>query len=237
MKKTLTQPHPAPGQSRPENRYPMQNPTTRASTATEDASYLLSRLPALPPSSGQPVMIMLSGLPGTGKSYFARRLASRCPVVILESDAIRKDLFSKPTYEPAEHVRTFAVLHSMAEDLLRRSISVLIDATNLIERNRRIFYNIAQRCGAKLIPVQTTAPSQLVRKRLDQRESSGDREGSSDAGWDVYLKLEPSMEPIVGEHYVVDTSEDTQPLMDQVAHEANKWISNSSAKEEVWTSK
>ena len=157
--------------------------------------------------------------------------------MILESDAIRKQLFPRPTYEPAEHARTFAALHSMTEELLRQNISVLVDATNLIERNRGIFYNIAQRCGAKLILVATTAPSHLVRMRLDQREISGDPEGKSDAGWDVYLKLEPSMEPIAREHFMVDTSGDTQPVMDQVAQEANRWINDSSAKEEIWTSK
>ena len=215
----------------------MQNSTNRPSTPSEDAAYLMSRLSTLPASSAQPVMVLLSGLPGTGKSYFARQMASRCPIVILESDAIRKELFPKPTYETAEHARTFSALHRITEELLRQNISVLIDATNLIERNRKVLYNIAEGCRAKLILVSITAPSHVVRKRLEQRGRSDGREDKSDAGWDVYLKLEPSMEPIVREHYVVDTSGDTQQVMEQVAQEANRCIKDSSAKEEVWTSK
>ena len=215
----------------------MQNSPARIPTATQDASYLMSRLPALPAPSVHPVLVMLSGLPGTGKSYFARQMASRCPVVVLESDAMRKALFPEPTYLPKESARTFAALHHVTGELLRRNISVLIDATNLIERNRQVFYNIAEACRAKLILVATTAPSHVVRKRLEQRGHSDDREDNSDADWNVYLKMESSVEPISQEHYMVDTSGDTQPVMDQVAREANRWMKDSSAKEEIWTSR
>ncbi len=215
----------------------MQNSATRASAASEDAAHLMSRLPELPSQSVQPVMVMLSGLPGTGKSYLARQIANRCPMVVLESDAIRKALCPQPTYLPDESARTFAALHRITEDLLRQNISVVIDATNLIERNRKVFYNIAEGCKAKLILVGTTAPSHVVRKRLGQRQKSNDREDYSDAGWDVYLMLKPSTEPILREHYMVDTSGDTQPVMEQIAKEANRSINSSSAKEEVWTSK
>ena len=215
----------------------MQNSPARASTTTEDASCLMSSLPALPIPSVHPVMIMLAGLPGTGKSYFARQIASLCPVVVLESDAMRKALFPQPTYLPHESARTFAALHHITEELLRQNVSVLIDATNLIDRNRKVFYNIADRCRAKLIMVATTAPSHVVRTRLEQRGRSNDREDNSDADWRVYWKMESSAESIRREHYMVDTSGDTQRVLYQVTLEANRWINDTSAKEEVWTSR
>ena len=215
----------------------MQQPSTRASIASEDASYLFARLPALPIPSVQPVMILVSGLPGTGKSYFARQMASRCPIMVLESDGIRKALFPKPTYLPSESGRTFDALHIAAERLLRQNISVLVDATNLIERNRWVFYNIAKRSQAKLILVRTIAPSHVVQRRLEQRGHSGGREDNSDADWKVYMDMKPSAEPISREHHVVDTSREIWPVLDQVAQEANRWIYESSSKEEMWTSK
>ena len=150
---------------------------------------------------------------------------------------MRKALFPQPTYLPNESARTFDALHRIADELLRQNISVLIDATNLKERNRKVFYNIADRCRAKIILLVTTAPSHVVWKRLEQRGRSYDREDNSDADWSVYLKMESSVDPILREHYMVDTSGDTQPVMDQVAREANRWINDSSAKEEIWTSK
>jgi hypothetical protein len=52
----------------------------------------LSRLVSLP------TFIAVSGLPGTGKSYFSPGLAERWQFMILESDITRKSLFSPPSF-------------------------------------------------------------------------------------------------------------------------------------------
>jgi predicted kinase len=48
------------------------------------------------PAPGQPVLVMLCGLPGTGKSTLARRLQHRLPAVVVESDRVRQRLFARP---------------------------------------------------------------------------------------------------------------------------------------------
>jgi hypothetical protein len=67
-----------------------------------DAQQLLENLEQLPEPVVRPVFIVVSGLPGTGKSYFCRRLAERTPLIILESDAMRKALFPSPVYSTEE---------------------------------------------------------------------------------------------------------------------------------------
>jgi hypothetical protein len=56
-------------------------------------------LPRLLPG---PTLEAVSGLPGTGKSYFSSKLAERLPSLILESDAFRNSLFYLPIYSPGE---------------------------------------------------------------------------------------------------------------------------------------
>ena len=41
-----------------------------------------------------PVLIVMSGLPGTGKTYISRRIKDLTDVVLLESDLVRKILFN-----------------------------------------------------------------------------------------------------------------------------------------------
>ena len=80
---------------------------------------------------GPPFLVILSGLPGTGKSYFANRLTSHINSVIVGSDRTRKLLISKPVYSKSEHSRIFAVCHRLIEDFLSEGYVTIFEATNL----------------------------------------------------------------------------------------------------------
>ena len=64
----------------------------------EDALTIEEHIRPLPPPRTSPALVVLSGLPGSGKSHFCRRLISRYPMAHLESDALRKALCGQPTY-------------------------------------------------------------------------------------------------------------------------------------------
>jgi predicted kinase len=161
--------------------------------------------------------VAVSGLPGTGKSYFSAKLAERLPFVILESDALRKILFPGPTYSAEESTRLFRVVHRLIERLLKKGIPVILDATNLSERHREYLYSIAEHLGIKLILVRMEAPPELVAGRLHQRQER--QESNSDADWTVYQKMRSSIEEIQHRHYVVDTSCDITPVLDKIVKE------------------
>ncbi len=162
----------------------------------------------------EPVLIMVSGLPGTGKSHLSRHLANAMPFLILESDALRKTLFSEPTYAARESWRLFEAIHGLIEVLLKSGISLILDATNLSARFRERLYEIADRLGVRLIVVRVEAPVGLVRERLERRSRVPD--GGSDADWEVYQKLAPTVEEIRREHYIVDTSRDITAALDEI---------------------
>jgi predicted kinase len=182
-----------------------------------DVSRLLEHLEILPEPKEHPVFIVLSGLPGTGKSFFSRRLSSKLPLAVLESDALRKILFPQPTYQWYESARLFRACYYLVEQLLVRGISVLLDATNLSERYRKKLYNIAHRTGVKFIIVEIKAPAEVVHRRLEARARSNT--GYSDADWSVYQAMRPRAEPIRMKHFTVDSTRDITPLINKIVRE------------------
>ena len=179
-----------------------------------DIERLTDSLGQLPEPVVKPAFIVVSGLPGTGKSYFCRKLAERLHFVILESDVLRRALFLSPGYDPTESRRLFQAIHLLIEGLLKRGMPLILDATNLSERYREHLYSIADHLDVRLVLVKVEAPPDVVRERLKARR--GDPQSKSDADWGVYQKLRSSVEKIWRNHYVVDTSRDITPVLDKI---------------------
>jgi len=182
-----------------------------------DVQRLTESLGELSEPVAEPVCIVVSGLPGAGKSYFSSRLTERLPFIILESDALRKALFPSPSYSPQESSRLFGAVRLLIESLLKKGNSLILDATNLSERHREYLYSIADRLGVKLVLVRVEAPPWVVYERLKaRRENLG---GKSDADWAIYQRMKPSVQKIRRHHYAVDTSRDITPVLNKIVRE------------------
>lgn len=188
-----------------------------------DLVKLKEGLSPLPEPVVNPPFVVVSGLPGTGKSFFCRNLAQRMPFLILESDVLRKKLFPSPSYSVEESARLFSACHRLIAELLEKGIPVIFDATNLLERHRERLYQISDNAGAKLIIVRIQAPSAVVRQRLQARQEGVDPEDKSDAGWGVYQRMKYNAERIRRNHFVVDTSRDITPAIDKIMRAIRNW--------------
>jgi len=190
------------------------------SQLVSDVQRLTDSLGEFPEPVAEPVFIVVSGLPGTGKSYFCSRLAERLAFVVLESDALRKTLFSSPSYNSQESSTLFRAVHLLIEELLKKGVCLILDATNLSERYREHLYCIADHLNVKLVLVRVEAPPEVVYQRLKAR--LGNSENKSDADWAVYQRMEPSVQKIRRNHYAVDTSRDISPVLDKIVREVSR---------------
>ena len=166
----------------------------RRSCLESARGHWLLALAELEPAGERPCLVLVAGLPGTGKSTLARHLAERLELVVLRSDVIRKELAGLPVdrpatdraalYSPDQTTRTYAELLRRADELLLDGRRVLVDASFREEGWRQLFLDLARRRGVRARLLRCTASPALVRQRLEAR-----RGDASDAGWDEYRRL------------------------------------------------
>jgi predicted kinase len=182
-----------------------------------DADRLEKSLGRLPKPVARPAMVVMIGLPGSGKSHLARAIAARVPAVVLDIDALRAALFEDPQHTAQEHGRLFPALHALMDRLLERGITVIVDATNLKETNRTPYYKIAAEHGAKLLLVRVWARMPVIRRRLLAREEAPDPADRSTATLEVYERMREGAQRVRRRHISVDTSADIRAAVDKIA--------------------
>lgn len=165
----------------------------------------------------QPILILLCGLPGTGKSHLAHLLAERLPLVVVASDQVRRFLFAEPRYTAEEHHVVHSTCQGVVADLLKGGHSAVLDATNLRRRHRERYYALAEHHGAHLLVLQTEAAPDVVRQRLQGRQEGTLPAHHSGAGWEIYQAYSETMEPVRRPHRVVDTSAEIDGLVEELA--------------------
>lgn len=150
------------------------------------------------------MLILVCGLPATGKSTIANRLARRLNATLLRTDVVRKELFPAPGYTEEEKNLVYDITLLVARYLLRSGVRVVIDGTFYKRAGRVRAYRLAEETGKRLVIVECTCPDEVIQARMRGR---GLREGlPTDADYQVYLKIKGEFEPIQRKHIVVDTS-------------------------------
>ena len=95
----------------------------------------------------EPKFMMMVGLPGSGKSYLAAKIAGDDEnTIILSSDKIRGELFGDENSQ-ADNAKVFEELHRRALVLLKDGYNVIYDATNLNSKRRMSFLKTIDSAG------------------------------------------------------------------------------------------
>lgn len=100
------------------------------------------------------MLIVLSGLPGVGKSSIARLLAPRLRAVHLRIDTIEQALRSSDVLKGEVGPGGYAVGYAVAEENLRLGATVIADAVNAIDLVREAWRAVARRADVCSLTVE-----------------------------------------------------------------------------------
>ncbi|MFT3954197.1 MAG: AAA family ATPase [Piscinibacter sp.] len=193
-----------------------------------------AKLAALP--QARPRLVLVGGLSGSGKSHVALILLERLGAVRVRSDVERKRLagmaaLDRPApadlsrlYGPAMTLRTYARLQTLARDLLRGGLNVVIDAASLRRHERDAFRALAAQEGAAFSLVECTAPEAVLRERIVRRMAADhDASDATPAVLDFQLGVrEPPQVDEAAE--LVDTDADRSLVAQRCDALAESWL-------------
>jgi len=155
----------------------------------------------------QSVLIVVLGLPGTGKTTFARALAAQTGARHLNTDMLRAELGLRGQYDETTKARVYDELLQLARTTLRQGTPVVLDGTFYRQAFRDRISDLAQETGAVLKWLELRASAETVRQRV-----SGKRP-YSEADFAVYQKLREAFEPLKGEHLSLESDRQTLEAM------------------------
>ncbi|MBS1523545.1 MAG: AAA family ATPase [Bacteroidetes bacterium] len=154
-----------------------------------------------------PQLIVVFGLPGSGKSTFARELACAIDARIINSDMIRGEILLRGNYSEKAKERVYSEMLKMAVAKIEHGESVILDGTYYKEKLRRKVEKKAQELH--LIPhfIEVKADEEVIRQRVSRRRED------SDADYDVYLNIRSQFEPLCSYHLIVHSDSQTPEEM------------------------
>lgn len=173
----------------------------RNASLAKARAYWLFALGELEDPEQRPCLVMVGGLPGTGKSTLARNLASQAKFEVIRSDVVRKEIagltgeakatnsYQEGIYSPEWTHRTYAECLRRTGELLFKGKRVVVDASFREENFRRHFIDAAVHWGVPVTWILCEADSEAVQTRLRSR-----RGDVSDADWSVYLNAAAAWE-------------------------------------------
>jgi uncharacterized protein len=125
--------------------------------------------------SAQSALVLVGGLPGTGKSTLAAGLADETGWVLVRSDAVRAQRPLEPDrYAPEAVAAVYDGLIRTARDHLEDGESVILDASWVSAEQRARAVQVAQEAGAELLAICCTCEKAVGADRIRRRLTRGD---------------------------------------------------------------
>lgn len=117
----------------------------------------------------KPILFMMVGLPGGGKTIKAGELAKEFNAKIHSSDAIREEILGDVNCQDSNS-KVFEVLHSRVMEDLSQGRNTVYDATNINYKRRHEFLQQLNKFACQKVCIFMATPFEMCVARNEQRE-------------------------------------------------------------------
>lgn len=151
------------------------------------------------------MLLLVAGLPGTGKSTLARAIAKRTGAVVLDKDRIRAALFPAELIEYSREQDDFVlrVMLKVAGWVARRDSKqiVILDGRPFSKKYQRdLVINFADWTKMRWRIVECTCSEEAARRRIEHADHP-----AADRNFELYQRVKSEWEEITRPKLVVDT--------------------------------
>ena len=152
------------------------------------------------------MVIIIFGLPGSGKSYFASRFAKVINAAYINSDKVRKETFEKSVYSDLQKKAVYDKMLEQMKLSVKQNKNVVLDATFHKENTRKPFAEeMKDKGGISFIEIQ--ADENTIRERLKRPRPY------SDADFEVYKIISQQNEPLNEPHLILKSTDNINEMI------------------------
>jgi predicted kinase len=142
------------------------------------------------------MIIIVFGLPGSGKTYFAAELAGRMRATYLNTDVVRQQIIDDSDYSPEEKATVYGRMLLLTEEAIRKGEDVVLDGTFFTAALREPFRQLEGE-GQDVFFLEIRADEDCIAHRLARPRQN------SAADLTVYKAIAAQWEPLEDEHLVL----------------------------------
>jgi predicted kinase len=160
------------------------------------------------------MIIIVFGLPGSGKSYFANPLAEMMNAEYINSDQVRKEVICQKSYSEEEKLSVYEEMLARMTTAVTQNKNVVLDATFYKHDIRKKFIEGIEQ-DENIWFIEVIADECLIRQRLQTTRTD------SDADFEVYIKVKQQWEPFDEPHLVLHS---TNNNINRMLHKAAEYL-------------
>jgi len=148
------------------------------------------------------MLIIVMGLPGSGKSYFARRLAKQIGAVYVGSDELRRKMGLLGKYKIENRISVYNEMIKTSKELLIKGEDVVMDGTFYLQFMRDMAISMAKTLFFEVFIILVEAEDTLIGQRLSMPRED------SEADLAVHYQIKREFAPLSEPHLLIHSTND-----------------------------